>query len=191
VTTAAAGVTGLTSVGTAAELIRKEFYALEFVIATQPAAAAQRDQPVQRGPHDLSYGVDIRVARGRRQRRTQLAERRRQRDRGVLGGEVQRAGAAEHALSVVAAVGSLALAALSGRWVAAGASATAIGLQLLWLVLYVRVSAPINRRPTAAATAGDVPPDARRLQNNWDRIIAPRAVLQGLIVVALCVASLS
>jgi hypothetical protein len=91
------------------------------------------------------------------------------------------------ALGIIAAVVSGALAALSGRWVAAGAAATAVGLLLIWLVLYVRVSAPINRRLAFAAKAGDVPPNARALQNDWDRIIVARAVLQGLAVAALCV----
>jgi hypothetical protein len=49
------------------------------------------------------------------------------------------------------------------------------------------VSAPINRRLISAANAGDVPPNARALQSDWDRIIVARAVLQGLAVAALCV----
>jgi len=95
------------------------------------------------------------------------------------------------AISVVAAAAVVVLAGLGGRWVAAGASATAVGLLLIWLALYLRVSAPINRRLTTAATAGDVPPDARVLQSDWDRIITARAVLQGLAVVALCLALVS
>lgn len=59
------------------------------------------------------------------------------------------------ALSIIAAALSVALAGLGGRWIAAGAAATAVGLLLIWLVLYVRVSAPINRRLTTAAEAGD------------------------------------
>ena len=95
------------------------------------------------------------------------------------------------ALSVMAAAASGGLAAFSGRWIAAGAAATAVGLLLIWLVLYVRVSAPINRRLTAAAQSGDVPPNARVLQSGWDRIITARAVLQGLAVAALCLALLN
>ncbi|HME50542.1 DUF1772 domain-containing protein [Mycobacterium sp.] len=95
------------------------------------------------------------------------------------------------AISVVAAAAGVVLAGLGGRWVAAGASATAVGLLLIWLALYLRVSAPINRRLTTAATAGDVPPDARVLQSDWDRIITARAVLQGLALVALCLALVS
>lgn len=95
------------------------------------------------------------------------------------------------ALSVITAAASGGLAALGGRSIAAGAAATAVGLLLIWLVLYVRVSAPINRRLTAAAESGVVPANARALQSDWDRVITARAVLQGLSIVALCVALLS
>lgn len=92
------------------------------------------------------------------------------------------------ALSIVAAALTVALAGLSGRWIAAGAAVCAVGLLLMWLVLYVRVSAPINRRLTAAAETGEVPANARVLQRDWDRIITTRAILQGLAIVALCLA---
>jgi uncharacterized membrane protein len=92
------------------------------------------------------------------------------------------------ALSIVAAAVSGALAALTGRWVAAGATATAVGLLLIWIVMYIRVSAPINRQLTTAAKAGDVPSNARVLQSDWDRVITARAILQGLSIVVLCVA---
>ena len=67
-------------------------------------------------------------------------------------------------------------------------AATAVALLLVWLALYLRVSAPINRQLTAAAQACDVPANARVLQANWDRVINARAALQGLAVCALCVA---
>jgi hypothetical protein len=89
---------------------------------------------------------------------------------------------------LVAAAASAVLAAVAGRWVMAGAAATTVALLLVWLVLYLRVSAPINRRLTAAAQAGEVPTNARALQAGWDRIINARATLQGLAVGALCVA---
>jgi len=95
------------------------------------------------------------------------------------------------ALAIIAAASSGALAALSGRWIATSAAATAVGLLLIWLVLYVRVSAPINRRLTTAVNAGDVPPNARVLQSDWDRVITARAVLQGLAIAALCLALLN
>jgi hypothetical protein len=91
-------------------------------------------------------------------------------------------------LGIIAAAASAALAAVAGRWTTAIAAATALALLLVWLALYLRVSAPINRQLTAAAQAGEVPANARALQANWDRIINARATLQGLAVCALCVA---
>jgi Domain of unknown function (DUF1772) len=94
-------------------------------------------------------------------------------------------------LGLIAAAASAALAAAAGRWVAAAMAATAVALLLVWLVVYVRVSAPINRQLTAAAQAREVPANARALQANWDRVITARATLQGLAVCALCVAPLT
>jgi hypothetical protein len=88
---------------------------------------------------------------------------------------------------VTAAIGA-ALAAASGRWIEAGAAGTAVGLLLVWLVLYLRVSAPINRQLTAAADLAEPVADARALQRNWDKVITGRAILQGLAVTALCAA---
>jgi hypothetical protein len=55
-------------------------------------------------------------------------------------------------------------------------------------VLYTQVSAPINRQLTAAADARQPLPNGRVLQAKWDRVIGPRAMLQGLALAALCVA---
>ena len=90
------------------------------------------------------------------------------------------------ALGIVAAAASAVLAAMAGQWSEAAAATAALCLLLAWIALYVRVSAPINRQLTAAATSGQVPPNARALQGNWDRIIGARAILQGMAVVALC-----
>jgi hypothetical protein len=92
------------------------------------------------------------------------------------------------AVGLIAATASAALAAAAGRWTTVMMAATAVALLLVWLVLYLRVSAPINRQLTAAANAHDVPANARALQASWDRIITARATLQGLAVCALCVA---
>jgi hypothetical protein len=92
------------------------------------------------------------------------------------------------ALGIVGAAASAALAAVAGQWLAAVAAGAAVGVLLVWLVLYVRVSAPINRQLTTAAKTGEVPPNARVLQRNWDRIITARAVLQGLATAAACLA---
>jgi hypothetical protein len=91
-------------------------------------------------------------------------------------------------VGIVAAAASAAVAAAAGRWTTSIMAATALALLLVWIVLYLRVSAPINRQLTAAAQACDVPANARALQENWDRVINARAALQGLAVCALCVA---
>jgi hypothetical protein len=91
-------------------------------------------------------------------------------------------------LGMIAAAASAALAAAAGRWTTAALAGTALALLLVWLLVYVRVSKPINQRLTVAAEDGDVPANARVLQANWDRVINARAVLQGLAVCALCVA---
>ena len=92
------------------------------------------------------------------------------------------------AIGVVAAAASAALAALAGHWAQAIPAAAAVVLLLVWLLLYTRVSAPINRQLTAAADNGQVLPQVRVLQANWDRIINARAILQGLALAALCLA---
>jgi hypothetical protein len=90
---------------------------------------------------------------------------------------------------VAASLGGV-LAASAGRWPVVIAAATAVASQLVWLALYVRMSAPINRQLSAAAKAGDTPVNARALQQEWDRIINARAIIQGAAVAALCVALL-
>jgi len=91
-------------------------------------------------------------------------------------------------LGVVAAATSAVLAAVAGHWAQAIAAGAALVLLVIWLVLYTRVSAPINRQLTAAVDARQRLPNGRALQAKWDSIIDARAVLQGLAVAALCVA---
>jgi hypothetical protein len=55
-----------------------------------------------------------------------------------------------------------------------------------WLIIYARISAPINARLTAASQTGDLPPDARLLQQRWDSVITARSGLQMLAILALC-----
>ncbi|WP_326548148.1 DUF1772 domain-containing protein [Mycolicibacterium sp. ND9-15] len=90
------------------------------------------------------------------------------------------------ALGGVATATSVVLAAVSAHWARAIAAGVALVLLLVWIVLYTRVSAPINRQLTAAADGAEIPPDGRVLQAKWDRIIGVRALLQGLAVAALC-----
>ncbi|MBB3747993.1 hypothetical protein FHT44_000454 [Mycolicibacterium sp. BK634] len=91
-------------------------------------------------------------------------------------------------IGVVASAVAAALATVVAHWTQALAAAVALVLLLVWLVLYTRVSAPINRQLTAASDAGESLPNGRALQAQWDRIINARALLQGLAVAALCVA---
>jgi Domain of unknown function (DUF1772) len=89
-------------------------------------------------------------------------------------------------LGIAAAATSAVLATVAAHWVQAIAAAVAVVLLLIWLVLYTRVSAPINRQLTVAAEAGRALPNGRALQAKWDAVIGARAVLQGLAVAALC-----
>jgi hypothetical protein len=91
-------------------------------------------------------------------------------------------------LGFVAAATSTALAAVTAHWTQAIAAGAALVLLAIWLVLYTRVSAPINRQLTAAADAGQPLPNGRALQAKWDSIIGARAMLQALALAALCVA---
>jgi hypothetical protein len=90
-------------------------------------------------------------------------------------------------LGVLATATSAVLAAVAAHWAQAIAAAAAVVLLLVWVALYARVSAPINRQLTAAADAGQPLPNGHALQTKWDRIIDARAVLQGLALAALCV----
>jgi uncharacterized membrane protein len=96
-------------------------------------------------------------------------------------------------LGVAAAATAAGLAAAADRTAASAAAAAAAAFLLLvgWMVLYLRISAPINRTLTAAADAHKTPSNARALQRDWDRVIVPRAILQGLAVVALCISLIS
>ena len=88
-------------------------------------------------------------------------------------------------LSIVATAAAAVLAAVAGHPLESVAAGAALVLLLSWLATYLRISAPVNRVLTAAADAGQTPADARELQRRWDRVIVPRAVLQGLAVAAL------
>lgn len=91
-------------------------------------------------------------------------------------------------LGMMATGATAVLATVAARWAQAIAAAAALVLLLVWLALYARVCAPINRQLTAAADAGQQLPNGRALQDKWDTIIDSRAVLQGLAVTSLCVA---
>ena len=94
-------------------------------------------------------------------------------------------------LGLVAAAISAVFAATAGRWTQAVVAGVAVGLLIVWLLIYLRLSAPINHQLSAAVDQSNPAINARELQHNWDRNITLRAVLQGFAVTALCTALLT
>jgi hypothetical protein len=94
-------------------------------------------------------------------------------------------------LGVVAAAVCAVAAAANAHWLQAAAAGTALAALLIWLLLYTRISAPINRQLTAAAEGSQTLPNGRALQAKWESIIDTRAALQGLAVAAACVVLLT
>jgi hypothetical protein len=94
-------------------------------------------------------------------------------------------------LALVAATATTgALAAAAAHWVQA-AAATASAALLIWLLIYTRLSAPVNRQRTAAAESGRTLANGRALQAKWDSVINTRAALQGLAMAALCTVAIT
>src|ERR1700683_3213632 len=91
-------------------------------------------------------------------------------------------------IGAIAAALAAITAGIAGHAVTAAAAAVAVAAQVVWLVIYLRISAPVNRALTAAARAGEVPADARSPQRRWDSGITARALLPGAAAIALCVA---
>lgn len=92
-------------------------------------------------------------------------------------------------VGILGTVLTAATAVLSFVWgtpVTAVAGGLALLLLLVWLTLFARISAPINKKLTAAALSDQVPADARALQARWESIIPLRAVLLGLSILLLC-----
>ncbi len=80
------------------------------------------------------------------------------------------------------------IALVAGRPGAGIAAAAGLALLLVWLVLFNRVSLPINKVFIAASASGETLPGARALQARWDSIIVLRACLQGAALIAFCLA---
>jgi hypothetical protein len=89
-------------------------------------------------------------------------------------------------LSVVAGAATTLTAFLTSHPAAGLTAAIALLLLLAWLVLFNRISLPINKAFIEAAEAGGVPPAARQLQQRWDSIINLRATLQGTALLGFC-----
>ena len=91
-------------------------------------------------------------------------------------------------LSVIAAALAAVTAGTAGRAAAAATAGAAVAALVVWLIIYLRISAPVNRTLTAAAASGQVPPGARSLQRRWDSVITARAILQAAALAGLCAA---
>ena len=89
-------------------------------------------------------------------------------------------------VGLCAAIAGTVAVAWAGHVGATIAGAVAVLALAIWLVIYVRISAPINTRLTAASQRGDVPTDVRLLQRRWDSVITARSGLQMLAILALC-----
>ncbi len=90
-------------------------------------------------------------------------------------------------LSVVAAAATAVVGFVAGSVAAGVLAAVGLACLLVWLVLFNRISLPINNVLIAAAEADQVPANARALQEKWDSIINLRAILQGLALLSFCV----
>ncbi|MCW8096961.1 DUF1772 domain-containing protein [Streptomyces tauricus] len=88
-------------------------------------------------------------------------------------------------LSIVAT--ALLIATVDGTPARTGGAVALLAL-LLWLAIYLRISAPINKRLRAAAADHTVPPDTRQLQQRWDSVIWTRALLQTIALAGLVTA---
>ena len=89
---------------------------------------------------------------------------------------------------VVAVASSALTAVLTTSTLARTCALIALLALLVWLGLFVRVSAPVNERLRAAARTGTVPADVRTLQRRWDSVTWARAGLQTIAMSALLVA---
>ena len=65
----------------------------------------------------------------------------------------------------------------------------ALVAQILFLVLYMRYSKPINVRLRQAARSKLVPADTRQMQERWDRVVVIRACLLFIAMACLSLAA--
>ncbi len=86
-------------------------------------------------------------------------------------------------IGIVGALASIAFSRVSWLW-----ALSAVAAQVVWIVVYRSVAAPVNAELTRQARAHSVPTDARALQARWDSVIVARVLLMGFAVVALAAA---
>ena len=83
-------------------------------------------------------------------------------------------------IGIVGALASVAFSRVSWLW-----ALSAVAVQVVWIVVYRCVAAPVNAELTRQARAHSIPTDARALQARWDSVIVARVLLMGFAVVAL------
>ena len=76
---------------------------------------------------------------------------------------------------LVATILGTVVVAWAGHLAATVAGAIAVVALACWLIIYARISAPINSCLTAASQRDETPADARLLQRRWDSVITPRS----------------
>jgi hypothetical protein len=86
-------------------------------------------------------------------------------------------------VGIVGALVSIAFSRASLPW-----ALSAVAAQILWIVVYWMVAAPVNAELTRHARAGSAPADVRGLQARWDSVIVVRVLLMGIALVALAAA---
>lgn len=91
------------------------------------------------------------------------------------------------AIGAVAALVAAVAAILSRSATPAVAAGVAVACLVGWLVLYLRVAAPVNREFARAALADQTPTNARALQQSWESVIVARVGLQAAALLALCI----
>jgi hypothetical protein len=82
-------------------------------------------------------------------------------------------------LGIAGAAAACVFAAVADRSLAAVAAGAALASLVVWLLLYLRISAPINRTLTAAATEHSTPSNARALElTRFDRQVGYAAAFE-------------
>ena len=86
-------------------------------------------------------------------------------------------------IGMVGALASMAFSRALSFW-----ALSAVAAQVLFVIVYRTVAAPVNAQLTHHARAGSVPADSRALQARWDSVIVARVFIMGFAVVALAAA---
>lgn len=89
---------------------------------------------------------------------------------------------------LVATVGTTVVAAFDGKAVTAVAAGVAAVALVVWLTVFNKISAPVNKELTDAALDCRTAPDARGLQRTWDSVINARVALQAVALGGMCIA---